>query len=112
VSKDGSLYELKEAYIDKEDGVSVNSGRFSGMKTPDAIKEITAWLETLGKGKKAVNYKLRDWIFSSRDTVESLTLSYDVQTAEFFLNRSNSPLHFQRFKLITHMNRGVATCND
>ena len=64
VSKDGSLYELKEAYIDKEDGVSVNSGRFSGMKTPDAIKEITAWLETLGKGKKAVNYKLRDWIFS------------------------------------------------
>ena len=40
VSKDGSLYELKEAYIDKEDGVAVNSGRFSGMKTPDAIREI------------------------------------------------------------------------
>ena len=64
VSKDGSLYDLKEAYIDKEDGVSVNSGRFSGMKTPDAIREIIKWLAETGKGKKAVNYKLRDWIFS------------------------------------------------
>lgn len=64
VSKDGSLYELKEAYIDKEDGISVNSGKFSGMKTPDMIREITKWLEEIGKGKKAINYKLRDWIFS------------------------------------------------
>ena len=64
VSKDGSLYDLKEAYIDKEDGVSVNSGKFSGMKTPDVIREITNWLAETNKGKKAVNYKLRDWIFS------------------------------------------------
>ncbi len=64
VSKDGSLYELKEAYIDKEDGVSVNSGRFTGMKTPDAIREIIKWLNEMGKGEKTVNYKLRDWIFS------------------------------------------------
>ncbi|MCL2481235.1 MAG: leucine--tRNA ligase, partial [Spirochaetaceae bacterium] len=64
VSKDGSLYDLKEAYIDKEDGFSVNSGKFSGMKTPDAISEITKWLAETGKGKKAINYKLRDWIFS------------------------------------------------
>ncbi|MCL2293441.1 MAG: leucine--tRNA ligase [Spirochaetes bacterium] len=64
VSKDGSLYDLKEAYVDKEDGVSVNSGKFSGMKTPDMIGEITNWLAEIGKGKKAINYKLRDWIFS------------------------------------------------
>ncbi|MCL2705318.1 MAG: leucine--tRNA ligase, partial [Spirochaetaceae bacterium] len=64
VSKDGSLYDLKEAYIDKEDGFSVNSGKFSGMKTPDAVSEITKWLAETGKGKKAINYKLRDWIFS------------------------------------------------
>jgi len=64
VSKDGSLYELNEAYIDKEDGVSVNSGRFTGMKTPDAIRDIIEWLEKTGKGKKTTNYKLRDWIFS------------------------------------------------
>ncbi|MDX9800255.1 MAG: leucine--tRNA ligase [Spirochaetia bacterium] len=64
VSKDGSLYELEAAYVDKEEGVSVNSGRFSGMKTPDAINEITKWLNEMGKGEKTVNYKLRDWIFS------------------------------------------------
>ncbi len=62
VSKDGSLYELKEAYT--EDGIAVNSGQFNGLKTPEFKKRIIEWLEEKGIGKKAVNYKLRDWIFS------------------------------------------------
>jgi leucyl-tRNA synthetase len=45
-------------------GYSVNSGRFSGMPTDEAKKRVTAWIEEQGFGKKAVNYKLRDWIFS------------------------------------------------
>jgi leucyl-tRNA synthetase len=58
------------AYVDLERGVAVNSstpdGSFSidGMKAADAIASITAWLERTGKGRKAVNYKLRDWLFS------------------------------------------------
>jgi leucyl-tRNA synthetase len=46
------------------DGWAVNSGPFNGLPTAEVIKRITAWLEEKGAGKKAVNYKLRDWIFS------------------------------------------------
>jgi len=46
------------------DGISVNSGLITGLPTPEAKRKITAWLEEKGLGKGAVNYKLRDWIFS------------------------------------------------
>ena len=36
----------------------------NGMKMQQAIETITQWLEKTGKGKSAVNYKLRDWLFS------------------------------------------------
>jgi leucyl-tRNA synthetase len=51
-----------------DDGTSVNSANaeisLNGLLTPDAKKRITAWLETKGLGKRMVNYKLRDWLFS------------------------------------------------
>ncbi|MFP4212261.1 MAG: leucine--tRNA ligase [Alkalispirochaeta sp.] len=47
-----------------EYGYSVNSDRFSGMPTADAKAAIIDWLEERGDGKRAINYKLRDWIFS------------------------------------------------
>ena len=34
------------------------------MPTPEAKKKITAWLEEKDLGKKTINYKLRDWLFS------------------------------------------------
>jgi leucyl-tRNA synthetase len=46
------------------DGWAVNSGPFDGLPTKEAIAGVTAWLEEKGVGKRAVNYKLRDWIFS------------------------------------------------
>jgi len=46
------------------DGYSINSGLITGLPTAEAKNKITAWLEEKGIGKKAVNYKLRDWIFS------------------------------------------------
>ena len=46
------------------DGIAVNSGPFNGLPTPQFKEKITAWLEQQGLGKKAVNYKLRDWLFS------------------------------------------------
>ncbi|MEL3911466.1 leucine--tRNA ligase [Treponema pedis] len=46
------------------DGYSVNSGEFTGLTTEEAKSKITELLEKKGIGKKAVNYKLRDWIFS------------------------------------------------
>ncbi|MFW5808285.1 MAG: leucine--tRNA ligase [Spirochaetota bacterium] len=62
VSRDGSEHELVEAFT--EPGLAVNSGKFTGMATEAFKTAITSWLEEQGKGKKAVNYKLRDWIFS------------------------------------------------
>ena len=62
VSKDGSLYETEAATA--EDGVAVNSGEFNGLPTAEFKKKIVEWLEKKGIGRRAVNYKLRDWIFS------------------------------------------------
>ena len=44
--------------------VAVNSGQFSGMASGEAKQAIIEWLEQQSLGKRAVNYKLRDWIFS------------------------------------------------
>ncbi len=36
----------------------------NGLRVEEAIERVTAWLEKSGMGRKAVNYKLRDWLFS------------------------------------------------
>jgi leucyl-tRNA synthetase len=46
------------------DGRAINSGRFNGLSTQEFKEQITNWLEEQDLGKKAVNYKLRDWLFS------------------------------------------------
>jgi leucyl-tRNA synthetase len=46
------------------DGISVNSDFLNGLPTPEAKKKIAAWLEEKGLGRKTINYKLRDWLFS------------------------------------------------
>ncbi len=56
--------ELEEAYTAKRDGRMVNSGPFEGTPVGEAIDKITAWLEEKEIGKKAVNYRLRDWLIS------------------------------------------------
>lgn len=46
------------------DGVAMNSGEWDGTPTQEFKQKITEWLEENSLGKKAVNYKLRDWLFS------------------------------------------------
>jgi leucyl-tRNA synthetase len=46
------------------DGTAINSGQFNDLPTPQFKEKITDWLEERGLGRKAVNYKLRDWLFS------------------------------------------------
>jgi leucyl-tRNA synthetase len=46
------------------DGKAINSGQFTGLTTAEFKEQITNWLQEKGLGKKAVNYKLRDWLFS------------------------------------------------
>jgi len=45
-------------------GTLLNSGQFNGLSSGEAIKKITEWLEKKGLGRKKIQYKLRDWIFS------------------------------------------------
>jgi len=58
----GDASTLAQAYT--AEGIAVNSGQFNGLRTPEFKKRIISWLEENGKGTRAVNYKLRDWIFS------------------------------------------------
>lgn len=54
--------ELEEAYVG--DGIIINSGEWNGMKAFEAKNMAPEYLEKKELGKKTVNYKLRDWVFS------------------------------------------------
>ena len=60
VLKGGNVTE--EAYTD--DGEHINSDFLDGLGKKDGIDAMIAWLSEKALGKKAVNYKLRDWVFS------------------------------------------------
>jgi leucyl-tRNA synthetase len=45
-------------------GVAVNSGPYDGLATSEFKQQITTSLAEGGWGREAVNYKLRDWLFS------------------------------------------------
>jgi leucyl-tRNA synthetase len=53
--------ELSKAFED--DGILVDSGEFTGMTSEKAREKMAKWLENKS-GKKKVNYKMRDWVFS------------------------------------------------
>ncbi len=46
------------------EGTAINSGEFNGLSTNEFKEKITKWLKEKKLGKKAVNYKLRDWLVS------------------------------------------------
>ncbi|NSW84426.1 MAG: leucine--tRNA ligase [Syntrophothermus sp.] len=45
-------------------GVMVNSGQFDGLGNEDGKQKVIEWMEALGIGRRAVNYRLRDWLIS------------------------------------------------
>ena len=47
-----------------DNGTAINSPLIDGLSTPEAKAKIAAWLEERGLGKLAINFKLRDWLFS------------------------------------------------
>ena len=46
------------------EGKNINSDFLNGLQTKDAKSKMIDWLEENGLGKRAVNYKLKDWVFS------------------------------------------------
>jgi leucyl-tRNA synthetase len=49
----------KAAFIDK--GILINSGQFDGLDFDQAFQAIDQALSKLGKGRRQVNFRLRDW---------------------------------------------------
>ncbi len=54
--------ELTEAYTGE--GLMTNSAEFTGVPSIDGPAKVIDWLEVQGKGKRAVNYRLKDWLIS------------------------------------------------
>jgi leucyl-tRNA synthetase len=50
---------MTEAYVDE--GILVNSGSFNGMENTKVLEAIADFLEAQGKGKRTIQYRLRDW---------------------------------------------------
>ena len=64
IAKDGKEIEnMTEAYTEAS-GTMINSGEWNGMESAVLKKEAPLIIEKMGVGKKTVNYKLRDWVFS------------------------------------------------
>lgn len=62
-------HEQRESILQGEacfaaQGVAINSGQFDGQSTQQVKTAVTQWLSEDGIGKSAVNFKLRDWLFS------------------------------------------------
>lgn len=64
IAKDGKeIEDMTQAYTEAS-GTMINSGDWNGMESSVLKKEAPEMIEKLGYGKKTVNYKLRDWVFS------------------------------------------------
>lgn len=64
IAKDGKEIDpLTEAYTDAS-GIVINSGDWNGYESSVLKKEAPEMIEKMGIGRKTVNYKLRDWVFS------------------------------------------------
>ena len=64
IAKDGKeINPLNEAYTDAN-GIVINSGDWNGYESAVLKKEAPEIIEKMGIGRKTVNYKLRDWVFS------------------------------------------------
>ncbi|HEY4832033.1 MAG TPA: class I tRNA ligase family protein, partial [Waddliaceae bacterium] len=73
ISADKDLPQMRQEVINGErcwpgEGISIHSANseisLNGLNVESAKIAMTSWLEKKGYGKKAVNYKLRDWLFS------------------------------------------------
>ena len=64
IAKDGvEIENMTEAYTEAS-GTMINSGEWNGLESAYLKAEAPMMIEKRGLGKKTVNYKLRDWVFS------------------------------------------------
>jgi len=62
-SEPGTKHNFNESAF-TQPGILINSSKFDGMNSEEAIEAIGSELEKQEKGKKVTNYRLRDWLIS------------------------------------------------
>ncbi len=75
------------------DGILVNSGYLNGMDVGAAKEAITARLESEGRGRARIEYKLRDWLFArQRYWGEPFPIVYDSDGRAHALDEAALPV--------------------
>ncbi len=74
-------------------GVLINSGFLDGMEVPEAIEAATRKLEEEGRGRKEINYRIRDLVFSrQRYWGEPWPVIYDEHDVPHFQEVTELPV--------------------
>ncbi|MDT5137244.1 MAG: leucyl-tRNA synthetase [Mycobacterium sp.] len=75
------------------DGVLVNSGYLDGMEVAEAKQAITARLESEGRGRARIQFKLRDWLFArQRYWGEPFPIVYDSDERAHAIDEAALPV--------------------
>jgi len=91
------LAGLTHAYT--EPGRMHESGPFTGLRSDEAKGKIIEWLQARGVGSAAVNYKLRDWLFSrQRYWGEPIPIVHCEKCGTMPLPESTLPLNLPDMK--------------
>ena len=93
-----TVVKPKEEEINEEscftgEGIAINSPLIDGLHTTEAKEVVTDWLENNGFGKSAVNFKLRDWLFSrQRYWGEPFPISWDDEGGHHAIPEDSLPI--------------------
>jgi len=92
ISKDGkSTPHLEQAYPGH--GLMLNSGEYNGMTSEEFTRVIIKRIEKERLGKSAINYKLRDWVFTrQRYWGEPIPVLHGEQGSITAVNESDLPV--------------------
>ncbi len=83
--------DLAEAFTGE--GIMINSGHFDGMSSVLGKEKIVEWLAEKDLANKAVNYKLRDWVFSrQRYWGEPIPIVYCDDCGEVPVSEADLPV--------------------
>jgi leucyl-tRNA synthetase len=75
------------------EGPAVNSGFLDGLDIAAAKARIIAWVEEQGIGRRKINYKLRDWLFSrQRYWGEPFPIVYDERGNHYPVGEASLPV--------------------
>ena len=90
-------HQLSEGVAFGASGIAVNSSSrglsIDGLPTAKAKDAVITWLETSSRGKRTINYKLRDWVFSrQRYWGEPFPIVYDKQGRPYAVGEHALPV--------------------